>query len=545
MADHPSDVDFIIVGAGSAGCVLANRLSEDGRCSVLLVEAGGSDRSPWIRVPIGYGKTFTDARFNWKYFAESDPGLGGRKVFWPRGRVLGGSSSINAMLYVRGHPGDFDDWAALGNRGWAYRDVLPYFIKSEDHVWGASEFHGAGGPMRVSEFVSAVHPTCELFLQACDRLGIARNPDFNAAQMEGAGTWQMTVRDGWRESTASAFLRPAMRRRNLTVLTRALVTRISFEGQLATGIEYLRSGRTHAVRARREVILSAGAVNSPQLLQLSGVGDEALLRSLGIAVQLHAPMVGQGMQDHLGISYLYKSLVPTLNDQIYPLTGKIKAALQYALRRDGIFAMSVNHAGAFVRTRPELTRPNLQVYFNPLSYTAATGLERKLMQPDPFAGYLLGYNSCRPTSRGSITIRSSDPMAAPAIQPNSLSTERDIEDAFEGAALMRRMAGTAPLAGIMKSEMHPGADMQSRDELIEDFRRRSGSVYHPCSTCSMGVDPHNSVVDPQLRVHGLARLRVVDASIFPTVTSGNINAPVIMVAEKAADAIKAATVRTE
>lgn len=544
MSDQPTDVDYVIVGAGSAGCVLANRLSENGRHSVLLLEAGGSDRSPWIQVPIGYGKTFTDARFNWKYFADPDPGLGGRTAYWPRGKVLGGSSSINAMLYLRGHPRDFEDWASEGNHGWGYRNVLPYFIKSEDHVWGASEFHGAGGPMRVSEFAQQVHPTCELFLQACDRLGVPRTADFNAAHFEGSGTWQMTIRDGWRESTASAFLRPAMRRRNLSVLTQALVTRISIEGSRATGVDYRRGGHAHTVRARREVILSAGAINSPQLLQLSGVGDEALLRSLGLQVRLHAPRVGQGMQDHVGISYVYRSRVPTLNDEIYPLRGKIRAALQYALRRAGIFAMSVNHAGAFVRTRPELTRPNMQVYFNPLSYTAATGLERKLMQPDPFSGCLLGFNSCRPTSRGSITIRSSDPTAAPGIQPNSLSTDLDIEEAYEGAALMRRIASTSPLAAIMESETKPGATVQTRDELIEDFRQRSGSVYHPCGTCGMGPDPRNAVVDPELRVHGLAQLRVVDASIFPSVTSGNINAPVIMVAEKAADLIKAAALKT-
>jgi choline dehydrogenase len=533
-----TEFDYIVVGAGSAGCVLANRLTESGRHTVLLLEAGGSDRSPWIQVPIGYGKTFTDPRFNWKYFTEPDPGLGNRKTYWPRGKVLGGSSSINAMLYVRGHACDFDDWAAAGNPGWAFRDVLPYFRKSEDHVWGASDYHGSGGPMRVSEFTTAVHSICQRFLAGCELLGIPANPDFNAVQMEGAGTWQMTIRDGWRESASNAFLRPAMRRPNLSVITRALVTRVSFAGTRASGIEYSRGGKMYSVSARREVVLSAGAVNTPQLLQLSGVGDAALLRKLGIAVQLHAPTVGQGLQDHLGISYLYKSRVPTLNDEIYPLSGKIKSALQYAFGRRGIFAMSVNHAGAFVRTRPGLTRPNMQVYFNPLSYTAATGLERKLMQPDPFPGYLLGFNSCRPTSRGSISIASPDPAVAPAIQPNSLSTELDIEDAFEGAQLMRRIANTAPLAEIMASELHPGAQVQTRDELIDDFRTRAGSVYHPCGSCAMGPDPRSAVVDPALRVHGIAGLRVVDASIFPAVTSGNINAAVIMVAEKAADLIK-------
>lgn len=537
MADRPLEFDYVVAGAGSAGCVLANRLTESGRDSVLLLEAGGSDRSPWIQVPIGYGKTFTDPRFNWKYFTEPDPGLGHRRSYWPRGKVLGGSSSINAMLYVRGHPGDFDDWAAAGNPGWAYRDVLPYFRKSEDHVWGASDYHGSGGPMRVSEFTTAVHPICQRFLASCETLGIPANPDFNAAQMEGAGTWQMTIRDGWRESASNAFLRPAMRRSNLSVITRALVTHVSLAGTRASGIEYSRGGKTYSVRARREVILSAGAVNTPQLLQLSGVGDATLLRRLGITVHLDAPAVGQRMQDHLGISYLYKSRVPTLNNEIYPLSGKIKSALQYAFGRHGIFAMSVNHAGAFVRTRPGLTRPNMQVYFNPLSYAAATGLERKLMQPDPFPGYLLGFNSCRPTSRGSISIVSREPAVAPAIQPNSLSTELDVEDAFEGAQLMRRIASAAPLAEIMEAELHPGAQAQTRDELIDDFRRRAGSVYHPCGSCAMGPDPRSAVVDAALRVHGIAGLRVVDASIFPTVTSGNINAAVIMVAEKAADLI--------
>ena len=537
MSDRPVEFDYVVVGAGSAGCVLANRLTKSGRHSVLLLEAGGSDRSPWVQVPIGYGKTFTDPRFNWKYFTEPDPGLLSRKTYWPRGKVLGGSSSINAMLYVRGHPGDFDDWAAAGNPGWAYRDVLPYFRKSEDHVWGASDYHGSGGPMRVSEFTTAVHPICQRFLASCEALGIPANPDFNAAQMEGAGTWQMTTRDGWRESASNAFLRPAMRRSNLNVITRALVTRVSFTGTRAIGIEYSRGGKLHTVQARRDVILSAGAVNTPQLLQLSGVGDATLLRRFGIAVQLDAPAVGQRMQDHLGISYHYKSRVPTLNNEIYPLSGKIKSALQYAFGRHGIFAMSVNHAGAFVRTRPGLTRPNMQVYFNPLSYTAATGLERKLLQPDPFPGYLLGFNSCRPTSRGSVRIVSRDPAVAPAIQPNSLSTELDVEDAFEGAQLMRRIASAAPLAEIMESELHPGAQVQTRDELIDDFRKRSGSVYHPCGSCAMGPDPRSAVVDGALRVHGTAGLRVVDASIFPTVTSGNINAAVIMMAEKAADLI--------
>jgi choline dehydrogenase len=528
------EFDFIIAGAGSAGCVLANRLSADGRASVLLLEAGGSDRSPWIRVPIGYGKTFTDARYNWKYYAEPDPGLGGRRVYWPRGKVLGGSSSINAMVYVRGHRGDFDDWAAAGNPGWSYADVLPYFRKSEDHVWGASEYHGAGGPMHVSEFQSAVHPLCTRFVAACAAVGIPATADFNGATMEGAGTWHMTIRKGLRVSAASAFLRPAMRRANLQVLTNARVTRINFDARRASGLDYTQGNRLFCARARREVIVCAGAVNSPQLLQLSGIGDASLLQALGIPVLVDAPAVGQGLQDHLAVSYYFRSRVPTLNDELYPLSGKIRAALRYALGRRGVLGMSVNQAGAFARSRPELTRPNLHIYFNPLSYATATGRETRLLQPDPYSAFLMSFNTCRPRSRGSITIATSDPYAAPVIRPNVLSSAQDIADVYEGAQLLRRIAAAAPLAGIIETELQPGAARQTPAELLEDFRQRAGTVYHACGTCGMGPEPRQAVVNHRLQVHGVEALRVVDASVFPAVTSGNTHAPTVMVAEKAA-----------
>jgi len=533
------EFDFIIAGAGTAGCVLANRLSADGRHSVLLLEAGGSDRSPWIRVPLGYGKTFTDARFNWKYYAEPDPGLADRRMYWPRGKVLGGSSSINAMVYVRGHPGDFDDWAAAGNPGWAYQDVLPYFRKSEAHVWGASAYHGAGGPMQVSEFRSAVHPLCARFVAGCAQVGIAANDDFNGAVMEGAGTWHMTIHKGLRVSAASAFLRPAMRRANLCVLTGAQVTRVTFSGQRASGLEYTRGTQRFSVLARREVIVCAGAVNSPQLLQLSGIGAAALLRPLGIPVLVDAPAVGQGLQDHLAVSYYFRSRVPTLNDELYPLSGKIRAALQYLLGRRGVLGMSVNQAGAFARSRPQLTRPNMQIYFNPLSYASATGRETGLLQPDPYPAFLMSFNTCRPTSRGSIAIGAADPYAAPVIRPNVLSTPEDIADVYEGAQLLRRIAAAQPLAAIVVSELQPGATRQTPAELLADFRQRAGTVYHACGSCAMGPEPRTAVVDHRLRVHGVEALRVVDASVFPAVTSGNTNAPTTMVAEKAADLILA------
>jgi choline dehydrogenase len=550
-----AEYDYIIVGAGSAGCILANRLTASGRHRVLLLEAGGSDRHPWIRIPIGYGRTFNDPRFNWMYEAEPDPTLGSRRGFWPRGKVLGGSSSINAMVYVRGQPGDFDDWAAAGNPGWGWQDVLPYFKKLEDHPWGASEFHGTGGPVRVSDESGRVHPLCETFVAACERLGIRRTRDFNGAESEGAGIWQVTIHDGVRVSTSSAYLRPALSRANLVLKTRAHVTRVSLNGSRATGVEYVHlqghRGRNGAgpeqsaalpegetAVARREVILSAGAINSPQLLELSGIGDPQILAPLGIPVIADLPAVGRGLQDHLAVNYYYRSRVPTLNDELAPLLGKAKAGVRYALGRRGPLAMSVNQAGAFVRAGEQLVRPNLHIYFNPASYSTTTlGSRRRLLQPDPYSGFLMSFNTCRPVSRGSLHIRSANPLARPAIYPLALSSEHDIADVYVGSRLLRRISATPPLAAVIESELLPGAQVQSDAEILEDFRQRSGTVFHACGTCAMGADRRRSVVDAHLRVHGVAGLRVVDASVFPNVTSGNTNAPVMMLAEKAADII--------
>jgi choline dehydrogenase-like flavoprotein len=529
------EFDYIIIGAGSAGCVLANRLTESGRHRVLLLEAGGSDSSPWIRVPVGYARTFTDPRYNWMYQTEPEPALGNRTAFWPRGKVLGGSSSINAMVFVRGQPSDYEDWRTAGAPGWGWQDVLPYFRKLEDHAWGASEYHGAGGPVHVHDPAAAVHPLCKTFLEACVEAGIPLTRDFNGARTEGAGLWQVTIRDGVRVSSASAYLRPVLRRRNLELATAARVTRVLFSGFLATGVEYLRDGSRLTATARREVLLSAGAIGSPQLLELSGVGDPELLRPLRIPVVAALPAVGRGLQDHVCVSYFYRSKVPTLNDEFGPLLRKARAALRYALRRDGPLSMSVNQAGAFVRSRPELARPNLHIYFNPASYnTTTSGQSRRLLNPDPYPGFLMSFNSCRPTSRGSVHLRSPDPLASPAIRPNSLSTPEDVADVYEGARILRRLSAAKPLAVVIESELLPGEQVRSDAELLQDFRRRGGSVFHPCGTCAMGSDAVNSVVDPRLRVHGVRNLRVVDASVFPAVTSGNINAPTLMVAEKAA-----------
>ena len=532
------EYDYIIVGAGSAGCVLANRLSASGRHRVLLLEAGGSDFSPWIRVPVGYARTFSDPRFNWMYRTEPEPALDNRSAFWPRGKVLGGSSSINAMVFVRGQPSDYEDWRSAGNPGWGWQDVLPYFRKLEDHAWGASEYHGAGGPVHVHDPSAAVHPLCATFLAGCAEAGIAITRDFNGAQPEGAGLWQVTIRNGVRVSSASAYLRPALRRPNLELATGARAARVLFAGTTATGVEYSRGGAQITATARREVLLCAGAIGSPQLLELSGVGDPELLRRLGIPVTAALPAVGGGLQDHVCVSYFYRSRVPTLNDELAPFLGKARAALRYAFSRQGPLAMSVNQAGAFVRSRPTLSRPNLHLYFNPASYSTTTsGPSRRLLNPDPFPGFLMSFNTCRPTSRGSVHLRSPDPMASPAIAPNSLSTPQDVADVYEGARVLRQISGTKALAAVIESELLPGEQIRSDAEVLQDFRRRAGSVFHPSGTCAMGPDAASSVVDPRLRVHGVAHLRVVDASIFPAVTSGNINAPTLMVAEKAADLI--------
>ena len=532
-----TEYDYIVVGAGSAGCVLANRLTAGGEHRVLLLEAGGSDRSPWIQVPIGYGRTFNDPRFNWMYQAQPDPALDNRSAHWPRGKVLGGSSSINAMVYVRGQPADFDDWRAAGNPGWSWSELLPYFKKLEDHAWGASEFHGAGGPVHVSDVSASVHPLCATFLQACADVGIEHTRDFNGAQPEGAGLWQVTIKDGVRVSSANAYLRPIRRRANLDLRLRAHATRVLFSGSRAVGVEYLRGGTRQQAHSRLEVLLAAGALNSPQLLELSGVGEAQLLRQFHIPLIADSPAVGRGLQDHLAVSYFYRSRVPTLNDQLAPFLGKVKAALSYARGRRGPLSMSVNQAGAFLRSRAELTRPNLHIYFNPASYSTTIGPKRRLLNPDPYPGFLMSFNTCRPSSRGTVHIRSSDPLASPAIFPNSLATEADVQDVFEGARVLRRIAGARPLLEVIETEREPGAQVQSDAEVLADFRRRAGSVFHACGTCAMGADPRTSVVDQRLRVRGVSGLRVVDAAIFPNISSGNTNAPTLMVAEKAADLI--------
>ena len=533
--------DYVIVGAGSAGCVLADRLSARGDATVLLLEAGGEDDSLWLKLPIGYGKSFYDPRVNWMLRTAPEATLGGREAYWPRGKVLGGSSSINAMVFMRGHPQDFDEWAEAGNAGWSWREVLPYFKRLECSDHGPSAWRGGDGPVHVSDVSASVHPLCEVYLQAARQAGFDVNPDLNGEHHEGAGINEITTRNGRRESSASAYLRRARRRANLQVLTHARATRIEFEGTRARGVQYLQGGITQTVRACREVIVCAGAIHSPQLLMCSGVGPAAPLQALGIAMVADLPAVGQHLQDHLCIDHLYRSRVPTLNQTLGSWHGKLWAGLQYALARKGPLALSVNQGGGFVRSHAGLTRPDMQLYFSPLSYLRARPGVRALMAPDPFPGFLLSAQPCRPSSRGQLTLRSANLLEAPLIKPNSLATEHDVQALLQASQLLRRLAATPAFSAVIESELAPGAALQSPEQLIEDIRQRASTVFHPVSTCRMGPHASQAVVNAKLQVHGLQSLRVVDASVFPTLTSGNTHAPTLMLAERGADLILDAT----
>lgn len=534
-----TEFDFIVIGAGSAGCVLANRLTASGQHSVLLLEAGGSDRRFWLKVPIGYGTSFYNPAVNWMYRTAADPGLAGRQGYWPRGKVLGGSSSINAMVFVRGQPADFDEWAAMGNGGWGWDDVLPWFKKLEDSDHGPSASRGAGGPLHVSDVSGSVHPLCQAYLQSGAELGLTVNDDLNGASAEGVGIYQITTRNGLRESASTAYLHPAMKRAALTVRTDAQVTRILLSGTQATGVRFRLGGHVHEARARREVILSAGAINSPQLLMLSGIGPGAQLQAHGIATVAERSAVGQNLQDHLCIDHLYRSRVPSLNTELGPWHAKLWAGMRYMAGRRGPLALSVNQGGGFVRSRPGLERPNLQLYFSPLSYLRARTGKRELMRPDPYPGFLLGAQPCKPTSRGELQLQGVDPLQAPLIMPRSLDTESDRQDMLEATLFLRKLAATPALRSVIESELVPGPQIESREQLQEDIRQRASTVFHPVGTCRMGPRAEDSVVDSRLRVHGIERLRVIDASVFPTLPSGNTNAPTLMLAEKGAAAVLA------
>jgi len=531
------EFDYIVVGAGSAGCVIANRLSQDSSNKVLLLEAGGSDRRFFIQMPIGYGVTYHQKKVNWMYSTEPSPEADNKPSYWPRGKVMGGSSSINAMVYVRGNPKDFDEWSEAGNPGWSYEEVLPYFKKMESWQNGADKFRGDDGPLYVSEVSSQLHPLCDNFLSAAEEIGIRLNPDMNGESQEGVGNYQITTHKGQRMSSSRAYLWPIRGRSNLKIVKNAMVTRILIKNKKAYGVEYLKSGNTVKVAALREVILSAGSINSPQLLQLSGIGPKEVLKSASVRLIHDSPAVGKNLQDHLGVSYFYKSKVPTLNDQLRPVLGKIFQGLRYILTRTGPLSLSVNQSGGFIRTREGLNKPNIQLYFSPVSYSLESPDRRAMMSPDPFSAMLLGISNCSPQSRGTVSLRSSDPLKPPIIKPNYLSHEDDVKDLLDGVKVLRKLAKTDSFRAVIGEEFRPGPDCQTDEEMIQHIKDTVWTVFHPSSTCRMGPDPKSDVVDSQLKVYGIEALRVADASIFPQLICGNINAATIMVGEKASDLI--------
>ena len=522
--------DYVVIGAGSAGCVLANRLSADGTTTVALLEAGGRDWNPWIHVPVGYFKTIHNPKTDWCYVTEPDPGLNGRQLKWPRGKVLGGCSSINGLLYVRGQHQDYDRWASLGCRGWSYKEVLPYFKRSENHSRGADEFHGVDGPLHVSD-MSFKRPVCDDFIKGVAELGTPMRDDINAEDQEGVGYFQLTTHKGRRCSTAVAYLNGARSRANLSIITHAMVKRIGFDNKHASSVHIEQKGKQREIRARREIILAAGAIGSPQLLQVSGIGPGQVLQNAGVETLVDAPEVGENLQDHLQIRAVYKTNKPvTLNDELSSNWQKMRAGLEYIANRSGPLSMAASQVYAFCRTRLSNERPDIQYHFQPLSADSpGEGLH-------PFSAITASVSQLRPESRGTIQIQSGDANQHPIIRPNYLSTEFDCRTAVESLKFTRRIMETEAMRPHIASEYSPDSNATSDEDILDQARNIANTIYHPTSTCRMGAD-ERAVVDTRLRVNGVTGLRVVDASIMPEIVSGNTNAPTIMIAERASDLI--------
>jgi len=529
--------DYIIVGAGTCGATLAGRLTQDPNVSVLLLEAGPPDASLWIHLPIGYGKTMWNPTYNWRFETEPEPQMHGRKLYWPRGKTLGGSSSINAMIYIRGQRQDYDHWAALGNPGWGFDDVLPYFKRAEANVRGESAYHGASGPVRVSD----IRPENELinaFIAGAGELGVPRNDDFNGEDQAGAGYYQLTTRRGWRCSAARAYLQPAKNRPNLQIHTNARATQILFEGRRAVGITYLHNGTSQTARSRAEVLLAAGAIQSPQLLQLSGVGPGALLQRFGIAPVHDLPGVGENLQDHLQVRVNYECAKPiTTNDDLRSWFGKMRIGLQWLLRRAGPLATGVTPGGCFMHAlkdangAPVADRPDIQFHVSTVSADMSGGTLH------PFSGFTLSTCQLRPESRGFVRIQSPDPCQAPAMTAHYLSTELDCQTTVAGVMATRAIAASAAMRALIKREHRPGPAVHGYDAILDYCRANGQTIFHPVGSARMGTDAM-AVVDARLRVHGVEGLRVVDCSVMPTLVSGNTNAAAYMIAERAVDMIR-------
>ena len=534
MISDFGNFDYIIVGAGSAGCVLANRLSKDNKVNVLLLEAGGNDWNPWIHIPAGYFRTLHNPATDWCYKTTPEPALNGRSIEWPRGKVLGGSSSINGLLYIRGQDSDYNYWRQLGNKGWSASDVLPYFKRAECHSLGSSKFHGEGGPLSV-ELARNERKISDALISGAEELGIPKNKDFNGENQEGAGYFQTTTKNGRRCSAAVAYLNPAKKRPNLTIVTHAHAEKLIYsadDNANVSGVSFFvkKQAARATLRAGGEVVISAGAIGSPQLLQLSGIGPVSLLKDLGIPVRRNLSGVGCNLQDHLQIRLVFEVNVPTLNDDINNLFRRSLIGLEYIFFRTGPMAMGASHVCIFTKTNKDLETPDIQFHYQPLS------ANKPGLKMHNFSGITLSVCQLRPESRGKVMISSTDPLVHPEIHPNYLSTKLDQETVVAGIKIARKLADSPSFSPYIVKEKIPGPSFTENNELLMEARNIGQTIYHPTGTCKMGSES-DSVVNDRLLVHGFKNLRVVDASIMPSITSGNTNAPTIMIGEKASDMI--------
>ena len=530
LVNSQDEFDYVIVGAGTAGCVLANRLSESGKYSVLLLEAGPRDLSPWIHIPIGYGKTMFNPKYNWGFYTEPEKELNGRRIYQPRGKVLGGSSSINGLIYIRGQAEDYDLWEGLGNQGWGWKNVLPLFRKIENNERGCDEYHGGGGPLGISN----IHERPELMeaiIKAGNQVGLPSNDDFNGKTQEGIGYFQLLTKNGFRSSTAVSYLNPAKNRPNLSILTEAQVQKILFKKTMAIGVQFTHQGALKTVHANKEIILAAGAIQSPQLLELSGVGSSKVLQPLGIDVFHELPGVGENLQDHLQFRLMYRCKKPiTTNDTLRSWTGMMGMGLKYMFNRTGPMAVGINHVGAFAKVLPESKTPDIQFH------VAALTADKVADKPHPWPGFTLSVCQLRPESRGSIHIQSTKAADAPLIKANYLTTDGDWRCAIAAVKYAQELAYAPAMKDYTESSYRPASKVSTDEEIREFCREYSATIFHPVGTCKMGSD-EMSVVDSNLRVHGIENLRVADASIMPLLVSGNTSIPSTMIGEKAAQLI--------